>query len=534
MILRKPYAFFIKYFKILHAIIALLIAFLLYRSFTIYNFFRAYIDDYNGALNEFLPSSLINMYSFILALGIIILIIVLLSVMIYKKKPKALYIYSLIVYVAVITLYFVSYPTLRNISAELVDIRFSSALRDFFMIVSILQLVSLVWFVVRATGFDIKQFDFGSDLQKLDIDEKDSEEIEVSLEFDKNRVNRQVRGKLREFKYLYGEHKFIFNTAGVIVLIIIIFNVYLNLTVYSATYNQGTSFTASGVVMNIRDSYLTQTNPTGKKLTDDMVVVVKMDIKKQGSINKVLNTGLATLRIGNESYSQNNDYAKELYDLGTPYVNQTLNNEFQTYILAYVIPKNDANNKMTLKFNDDVSYVKGEIGAKNIFVNLKPTDLRKKAETIENKIGETQNYEDSVLGNTFLEIDKYEISDKFRVDYKYCYATNKCIDSYEYLTPTPTGNYYKVLMKVSGKFSIDSNINSNKITNLNTFLNTFCTLNYKIGNSWKSQKLYTQDIKPKVAKDSGIYIEVPYEIKDAKEMYFTFNVRNYVYKYVLK
>ena len=81
---------------------------------------------------------------------------------------------------------------------------------------------------------------------------------------------------------------------------------------------------------------------------------------------------------------------------------------------------------------------------------------------------------------------------------------------------------------------IDSNINSNKITNLNTFLNTFCTLNYKIGNSWKSQKLYTQDIKPKVAKDSGIYIEVPYEIKDAKEMYLTFNIRNYVYKYVLK
>lgn len=535
MILRKPYAFFIKYFKILHAIIALLIAFLLYRSFTIYNFFRAYIDDYSGALNEFSPSSLINMYSFILTLGIIILIIVLLSVMIYKKKPKALYIYSLIAYIAVIILYFVSYPTLRNISAELVDIRFSSALRDFFMIVSVLQLVSLVWFVVRATGFDIKQFDFGSDLQKLDIDEKDSEEIEVALEFDKNKVNRQVRGKLREFKYLYGEHKFIFNIAGVIVLIIIIFNVYLNLTVYSATYNQGTSFTASGVVMNIRDSYLTQTDPTGKKLTDDMVVVVKMDIKKQGSINKVLNTGLATLRIGNESYSQNNDYAKELYDLGTPYVNQTLNNEFQTYILAYVIPKNDANNKMTLKFNDDVSYVKGEIGAKNIFVNLNPTDLRKRDGTQENKLGEMQNYENSVLGNTYLEIDKYEISDKFKVDYRYCYGTNKCINSSEYVTSTATGSYFKTLMKIEGEFSVDKNINDSHITNFDSFLNTFATINYKIGDNWVSEKFSTQLIKPKVAKNmSDYYIEVPREIKDAKEIYLIFNVRNYVYKYVLK
>ena len=534
MILRKPYAFFIKYFKFLHAVIALLIALLLYRSFTIYNFFRAYIKDYNGALNEFSPSSLINMYSFMLALGIIILIIILLSVMIYKKKPKALYIYSLISYVAVIVLYFVSYPTLRNISAELVDIRFSSALRDFFMIVSVLQLVSLVWFVVRATGFDIKQFDFGTDLQKLDIDEKDSEEIEVALEFDKNKVNRQVRGKLRELKYLYGEHKFIFNTAGVILLIIIGFNIYLNMTVYSASYSQGTSFSASGVVVNIRDSYLTQDSPSGVKLTDDMIVVVKMDIKKQGVIDKVLNTGLATLRVDGKSYGQNVDYAKELYDLGTSYTGQALNTEFQTYILTFVIPYKDAHDKLVLKFNDDVSYVKGEVGAKSIYVTLKPTDLNKGGDTIETKLGNVQSYEDSVLTNSTLEIDSYEISDKFRVDYKYCYATNKCIDSYEYLTPTPTGNYYKVLMKVSGKFSIDNNINSNKITNLNTFLNTFCTLNYKIGNSWKSQKLYTQDIKPKVAKDSGIYIEVPYEIKDAKEMYLTFNIRNYVYKYILK
>ena len=90
MILRKPYAFFIKYFKLLHAIIAVFIAFLLYRSFSIYNFFRVYIGNYSSALNEFSPSSFINMYSFILALVVIILIIVLLSVMIYKKKPKAL------------------------------------------------------------------------------------------------------------------------------------------------------------------------------------------------------------------------------------------------------------------------------------------------------------------------------------------------------------------------------------------------------------------------------------------------------------
>ena len=131
-------------------------------------------------------------------------------------------------------------------------------------------------------------------------------------------------------------------------------------------------------------------------------------------------------------------------------------------------------------------------------------------------------------------VNKYEISDKFRVDYKYCYATDKCIDSYEYLTPTATGNYYKVLMKVDGSFSIDENLNSTEITNFNTFLNTFSTLNYKIGDVWKSQKLYTQNIKPKVGGDSGMYIEVPYEIKNATEINLTFNIRNLTYKYILK
>ena len=525
MILRKPYAFFIKYFKWLHAIIAVLVALLLYRSFSIYNFFRAYVQDYSSALNEFSPRMLLSMYSFILVLSVIILIIILLSVMIYKKKPKALYIF---------VLYFIVYPYLRDVSAYLLDIRLSSALRDLFLIISVLQLVSLIWYGVRATGFDIKQFDFGSDLQKLDIDEKDSEEIEVSLEFDKNKVNRQVRNKIRQFRYVYGENKLIINTALIIFAIVIAFTIYMNIGVYTASYEQGESFSASGVVMNIRDSYLTQYGPSGNKITDDMLVAIKFDIKKTGSVDKTLNTGLATLRVGGTSYGQNRDYAKEIYDLGTPYTGQSLNNEFQTYILAFLIPYEDADKAMTLKFNDNVSYVKGELGAKNIFVDLKPINLSKNTGIIENKIGEEQNYNDSVLGDSTLLINKYEISDKFRVDYKYCYATDKCIDSYEYLTPTATGNYYKVLMKVDGSFSIDENLNSTEITNFNTFLNTFSTLNYKIGDVWKSQKLYTQNIKPKVGGDSGMYIEVPYEIKNATEINLTFNIRNLTYKYILK
>ena len=534
MILRKPYAFFIKYFKLLHAIIAVLVAFLLYRSFSIYNFFRAYVGDYSSALNEFSPRTFLNMYVFLLVLLVIILIIVLLSVMIYKKKPKALYIYSILVYIAVITLFFVVYPVFRDISAYILDVRTSSAYRDMFLIVSVLQLVSLILYTIRAIGFDIKQFDFGTDLQQLNIDEKDSEEIEVSLEFDQNKIHRNIRFKLREFRYFYGENKMVINTVGIILIVVLAFMIYTNIGIYTARYNQGTSFSASGVVMNVRGTYLTQTDPHGKKLTDDMIVVVKTEIRKQGTVDRILNTGLTTLIIDGVSYSQNSDYAKALFDLGNPYTRQSLSENFQSYILAFLVPYEDAYKSMELKFNDNVSYVKGEMGAKNIFVKLDSNDLTKNEKKYESLIGKELLFEGSALEGSKFMIKGYEFNNKFRINYKFCYATDKCNNSYEYLTPSATGSYAKTLMRINGYFVANNDL-SNQISSLESFLNTFAVMNYKIGDTWYSRNIETQSVRPRVGVDNtNYYIEVPLEVINADEINITFKIRNYTYKYVLK
>ena len=181
---------------------------------------------------------------------------------------------------------------------------------------------------------------------------------------------------------------------------------------------------------------------------------------------------------------------------------------------------------MTLKFNDNISYVKGEIGAKNILIDLKPTNLTEKNKTIENKLGQQQNYDDSILSSSTLKIDSYEINNKFKNNYKFCYGTNKCINSYEYITPTATGNYYKTLMKINGDIDINDNYT---ITNLTDFMNTFASINYQINGVWKTEKINTQEIK-----SNDYYIEVPYEIKDATNINFIFKIRNYSYKYILK
>ena len=62
MILRKPYALFIKYFKLLHVIMAALILILLFRTFTLYRFFNDYLSDYQTAIANFVPGDVLNCF----------------------------------------------------------------------------------------------------------------------------------------------------------------------------------------------------------------------------------------------------------------------------------------------------------------------------------------------------------------------------------------------------------------------------------------------------------------------------------------
>ena len=538
MILRKPYAFFIKYFRIINLIMAVLMAILIYRTIVIGKFLTDYLQDYATASSDFMLGNYINFYSFLLVLVVIIFTIVVTSVMFVKDKPKKLYIFNLIVYIALLVLYGVDYSVMNNIYDRILDIRLTSALRDITYIAAGIQIISCIITIIRATGFDIKQFNFGSDLEELEIDVKDNEEFEVAVEFDKNKMKRNIRGKLREFKYFYVEHKFVVNVSAIILVVIIGFTVFMTKSVYTANYKEAQSFVASNLSLNIKSSYLTQTDQNDKKIVSDdkTLVVVRIDVRKLTPDEvKRLNTGLITLQVGGNSYGQTSAYNEDLTDIGTPYTNDKLSVDFTNYILAFEIPKSLAEETMTLKINDNVSYIRGEIGAKNIYVKLKPMDLTDEKQTEEKKFTETVSFSGSVLGESTFTITQFEIGSKFKVEYPFCSKKDKCGTSYEYVTPTATGNYPKTLIKINGTFDEDESMNLNTMTNLYYFLNEFATINYQVDGKWYSHKIDSKRIKPKLGKENGItYIEVNKNVEKATSVYFTFQVRNYNYKYVLK
>ena len=92
MILKKPYAFLIKRFRLIHLILTVLIGFLLARTYTLYSFFLRYINNISTSASDFIPTNYITLYMFLTAIIILAFSIAMFMLMKQKNKPtKRLY-----------------------------------------------------------------------------------------------------------------------------------------------------------------------------------------------------------------------------------------------------------------------------------------------------------------------------------------------------------------------------------------------------------------------------------------------------------
>lgn len=535
MILRKPYAFFIKYFRWFHIAIAFLSAFLIFKAIKLSSFFSDYSKNNQLMISDFNVGDYLTIGTFLLAFLIIVLNVILLSVMIIKKKPFVQYIYNLITYIAVIIVFGFDLSTLRVVSYQAINVTVVSLLRDFSKIVVLLQIATFGLTIIRATGFDIKKFDFAEDLEKLKIDVEDNEEFEVAIEFDKNKIKRKIKRIIRYAKYVVVENKFFVFVSGTVIVLFISLMVYFNVGIYSMYVKENEPFAASGVVLNVIDSYITNKDSKGNSLGDNSLVVVKIDVRSNNKIIDQLNIGNATLKIKKYSFEAVPKENPAVKDLGEAYYNEKLTFDNKTYLLIYKIPNNLRKEKKIFKFNDNNSYIRGEVGAKNVYVKLDPINLDQGQENKRVNIGDNLNLKDSILKNTNVSINKYEIADNFKIDYKYCYDDNKCIDSSEYIYPSTTSNFNKVVMKLEGTFEMDNSLQMENMLDLYDFLYSFGTLTYVVDGKTYIHPTELNRIKSKKTNTKNTYyIEVVPELKKATSIYFDIKIRNQLYQYSLK
>ena len=391
MILRKPYALLIRYFQRIHLILILLCAYVFYKISTLKSFVGNFIntESYNAYYEPI--SDYINFGLIISILLILVITITLIVLLIYKKKPWKIYILPVIEYIFMlgVLIYVYSFFNGYNEMSELTTIM---AGRDLLNILTIPQYIIFIIFGIRFLGIDLKKFGFKEDEEYLDIKEEDREEFEVNIEFDKDKITRNIKRFLRNVKYVYFEHRLICNAIIIILVVSLSGYTYYYFGILHKTYREGNTFSANYYDITINDSYLTDKDSTGTVINENAnynFLILNITVKNKASRRGI---NIDRFRIMNKSNefrytTKDYDYFK---NLGKPLDNtkELATNDERTFILVYRVDKDIEPNKFVLYYQDVSN---GSLLKK---VKLNAHDLRNLETVREVNINETMTFED--------------------------------------------------------------------------------------------------------------------------------------------
>lgn len=345
MILRRPYAFLIKHFRLIHLILFMLFAYITYKANGMLSFFKEYIS-YNGNI-EVIAAEYISYFIFISILLIVIISVIVYFLMRYKKKPRLFYIILVIASIIACILFVYLYSNIRILETTVMSAKNIRLLRDISRINFWMLFIISVPVLIRGLGFDIKKFNFTKDLHDLKLEEQDSEEVEVNVELSSDDVARTGRKMVRELKYYYVENKFFINIILGVIGVILIMMFPFNKFVINRDLNEGEILSTNKFNIKVNDSYISERKRISK---DNSYVILKIEVKGKTSKYK-LNLDKFVLEGKNNNYVPSLKYYYYFTDLGVGYNNSILDTEeYKEYLLIYNIKNEDKDSKFKLNY----------------------------------------------------------------------------------------------------------------------------------------------------------------------------------------
>ncbi|MEG0026150.1 MAG: hypothetical protein RR847_02245 [Bacilli bacterium] len=523
MLLKKPYAFLIKRFKIIHVIMTVLLAYLVYKTNLIVNFLNEYMSYQEIVIGKNIAKTLFGNYIYLAILIIFVMFLFIFILMRFKKKPYFFYFINLFVCILLFIIYYYSHNIIATMEIKIINLQTIRLTRDILTVVILVISLNLLFTFVRAIGFNIKKLNFEKDLKDLNITSADNEEFELELSIDAFKYKRNFKKRMRYFKYTFGEHKYFIILGSLIFVFLLVLFVSFILGTFDKKYEEKQLFTTSKYVMGIDNSYLLTKNYRGdviKKNTSFIVLEFKI---KTMAKNSSFITARSRLLIDDKVYYHKVEYNEQLIDIGNVYLDDILGPKFSKYLLVYEVP--------TSKLNSDITFIYKDNNEKEYLVSIKPINLDKINKTTDYKLGEQMKINNFTKAN--INITNYEIQDSYKLDYRFCLSVNECYNSVEYLKPTLTGINDKSLLKIKG--SIKLNNQNEEIENLYNYISYFGVIEYE-----KNNKKYYQDsslnrVLPQSAEVPGTYfIEIKKEIKDADKIWLDFVIRGTHNRYLLK
>ena len=319
MILKKPYAFLIKYFRIIHIILALPIIYLILRTGNIVHFFSDYIDTnyYTNVSN--IAGTYINYFMYLSVLLILISGIAIYFLMRKKEKSTIFYFLLILFYLILFVVLGITHSILTGMEITSLEATTALAFRDLSYLFYLPQFLFAAFTIFRGIGFDIKKFNFEVDIKELEITDIDSEEFEFNLNIEDYKIKRNIRRFIREFKYYVRENQFIFTILCAIVIVILGTLIYLNRGVYNKTYRETQILSHNNLSINILNSVVTNRDLSGFEFKDNKhYLVLQLSIENRGKIPSNFDYNNFFLELENRRVYPILDRAEYFQDYGLP------------------------------------------------------------------------------------------------------------------------------------------------------------------------------------------------------------------------
>lgn len=512
MVFRKPYAFFIKYFRLINLILVLLMIYFGYRMNLLH---KAINDIYMGRLTNYtnLDVDFIGFTMYFLLFLISIFIIVIIMTLKRKNKPYKDYLFN-IIYNVFLVAYFLAMSNLfLKLNETIVELTELKLYTDISLLIIVPLLYFLVKYILIVIGFDLKKFNFAKDIVEMKQSDDDNEEVEVI--FDKNiyKIKRGIRRYFREFKYYVLENRMFISIIGLVIVIIGVVSLFSINIFNSNKVSRNEFFSIGGFSYKISNIYETKYDSNYNLIKDDSkFIVVNLNVRSLNDLGSSIDYKKIRV-VYNEGYSYaSNYYNKYFYDLGVPYNSEVIKSgENYNYILIFKVPSSYKSNKYTIKINDGYgNYKELKCNAIKLDKNRSGKDVFLNENTVFNK---------KMYGDSSITINSYDIKSSYIYNdgEKSVIVRDKDIN--------------KILLILDYKLNIDKEYSIyNYFKNDKDFFSNFVSIQYVYNDN---EKVYNK-VKALDINEGKVMLGVPFQVKEASSISLILNFRDSKLVYKLK
>lgn len=528
MVFRKPYAFLIKYFKILNLALAGLSGYLIYRTYNIVNFFNEYIaSDYSGNFYEGFYSNYISPFVVLYLVLVIAGIGGILWLFIYKKKPFKGYLISLAYYVIL----FIFLMYIKNVMVSMVETVLTAeatrAYRDISLIVMAPGIIAVIFFIFNFLGFNAKKLNFEADIKELEITAQDDEEIEITFKHDGVKLLRNIRRFFREFVYYVKENRAIFIIICSILLVFVLYTIYKAFPeIVNRHYNQGDIFLVNQLNYTFEDSILTSIDYKGDTIKKgSYFLVVRINVENKNKEASTIDYNNFRLIVGDTYLYPKMDMSAYFIDYANTGTRITGESK-QTYSLVYELTSKQIKRNYKLKVHNGQAMQKGNLIGKYDTVTISPIVISDVNIEGEYSQGTAVSLVSSNLGKSTFKINNALFTDKYVYDYEYC--INEECETYKNQININYMLNNKTLIVMDYEFTLDETIPFySRTSGINKFIDNFAKIRYYDDND---QIKYTtvNNVTPSNLKDK-LVLEVDKIINDSNSVFLSIVIRNKEY-----